>query len=152
MKQLRITVAGQTFDVTVETLGGSNAPAPAPAPVAAPAPLPVAAPAPVPTPVAAPAAAPAPAAGGTPIPSPLAGKVVSLDVKPGAAVKEGDQVLTLEAMKMNTVIYAPAAGTIASFSVNPGDTGTGPRHARLRLPVPASNDEAVLSFLSRLIY
>ena len=100
MKQLRITVAGQTFDVTVETLGGSNAPAPAPAPVAA----------------------PAPAAGGTPIPSPLAGKVVSLDVKPGAAVKEGDQVLTLEAMKMNTVIYAPAAGTIASFSVNPGDT------------------------------
>ena len=37
-------------------------------------------------------------------------------------MKEGDQVLTLEAMKMNTVIYAPAAGTIASFSVNPGDT------------------------------
>ena len=105
MKQLRITVAGQTFDVTVETLGGSNAVAPAPAPAVAPTPAPTPA-----------------AAGGTPIPSPLAGKVVSLDVKPGAAVKEGDQVLTLEAMKMNTVIYAPAAGTIASFSVNPGDT------------------------------
>ncbi len=122
MKQLRITVAGQTFDVTVETLGGSNAPASTPAPVAAPAPTPVAAPAPVAA-TAAPAVAPAPASGGgTPIPSPLAGKVVSLDVKPGTAVKEGDQVLTLEAMKMNTVIYAPAAGTIASFSVNPGDT------------------------------
>lgn len=123
MKQLRITVAGQTFDVTVETLGGSNA-APAPAPVAAPAP--VVRPAAAPAPVAAPAPAPAPAAGasGTPISSPLAGKVVSLDVQPGASVKEGDQVLTLEAMKMNTVIYAPAAGTVKSFCVAPGDTVT----------------------------
>ena len=121
MKQLRITVAGQTFDVPVETVGRSAplaaAPAPAvvPAPVAAP--VPVAAPAPVATP------APSAASGsGTPIPSPLAGKVVSLDVKPGTAVKEGDQVLTLEAMKMNTVIYAPKAGTVNSFCVAPGDT------------------------------
>lgn len=119
MKQLRITVNGQTFDVTVETLGGSNA-APAPAPVAAPAPVvrPVVAPAPV----AAPAPAPAAAGAGTPVPSPLAGKVVSLDVTPGTAVKEGDQIMTLEAMKMNTVIYAPAAGTVSSFAVKPGDT------------------------------
>ena len=81
------------------------------------APVPVAAPAPVATP------APSAASGsGTPIPSPLAGKVVSLDVKPGTAVKEGDQVLTLEAMKMNTVIYAPKAGTVNSFCVAPGDT------------------------------
>jgi biotin carboxyl carrier protein len=43
-------------------------------------------------------------------------------VKPGTAVKENDQVLTLEAMKMNTVIYAPAAGTVTSFCVAPGDT------------------------------
>lgn len=121
MKQLRITVAGQTFDVTVETVGGTT-------PAAAPAPMPVAAPAPVAAPVVAPApvasisAAPAPAGAGTPISSPLAGKVVSLDVQPGTAVKEGDQVLTLEAMKMNTVIYAPAAGTVSSFAVKPGDT------------------------------
>ena len=123
MKQLRITVAGQIYDVTVETVGGSAQAAVAPSPVAAPAP--VAAPVPTPTPVAvpAPAAAPAAASGsGTPIPSPLAGKVVSLDVKPGTAVKEGDQVLTLEAMKMNTVIYAPKAGTVNSFCVAPGDT------------------------------
>ncbi|MDO4750749.1 MAG: acetyl-CoA carboxylase biotin carboxyl carrier protein subunit [Akkermansia sp.] len=101
MKQLRITVAGQTFDVTVETVGGSLSAAPAPAPVAA----------------------PAPAAGaGTPVPSPLAGKVVSLDVTPGTAVKEGDQIMTLEAMKMNTVITAPADGTVTSFAVAPGDT------------------------------
>lgn len=121
MKQLRITVAGQTFDVTVETLGGSAA---APAPVPAPAPVarPVSAPAPVATP--APVPSPAPAGNGTPISSPLAGKVVSLDVQPGATVKEGDQVLTLEAMKMNTVIYAPADGTVTSFTVKPGDTVT----------------------------
>ena len=106
MKQLRITVAGQTFDVTVETVGGSAPVAAAPAPVAAPAP------------------AAAPAGSGTPIPSPLAAKVVSLDVQPGAAVKEGDQVMTVEAMKMNTVIYAPANGTVTSFTVKPGDTVT----------------------------
>ena len=118
MKQLRITVAGQTFDVTVETVGGC-------APVAcAPAPAPVAAPVVAPAPVAAPAPAAAPAGAGTPIPSPLAAKVVSLDVQPGAAVKEGDQVMTVEAMKMNTVIYAPANGTVTSFAVKPGDTVT----------------------------
>lgn len=121
MKQLRITVNGQTFDVTVETLGGSNAaPSPVARPVVVPAPVAVPSPAPAPTP------APTPVAGGsgTPITSPLAGKVVSLDVQPGTAVKEGDQVLTLEAMKMNTVIYAPAAGTVKNFCVAPGDTVT----------------------------
>ena len=111
MKQLRITVAGQTFDVTVETIGGTAPEAAAPAPVAAPAPTPA-------------PAAPAAAGDGKPVPSPLSGKVVSLDVKPGTAVKEGDQILTLEAMKMNTVIYAPSAGTVTSFAVAPGDTVT----------------------------
>jgi len=37
-------------------------------------------------------------------------------------VKAGDQILTLEAMKMNTIIYAPASGTLTAFCVNPGDT------------------------------
>lgn len=122
MKQLRITVAGQTFDVTVETVGGTM-------PVGAPAPAPVAMPvvaAPVvaaPVAVAAPAPA-APAGAGTPIASPLAGRVVSLDVAAGAAVKKGDLVLTLEAMKMNTPIYAEQDGTVTSFSVAVGDTVT----------------------------
>ncbi|MDO4954241.1 MAG: acetyl-CoA carboxylase biotin carboxyl carrier protein subunit, partial [Akkermansia sp.] len=68
-----------------------------------------------------PVAAPAPAGAGTPVPSPLAGKVVSLDVQPGTAVKNGDKIMTLEAMKMNTDIYAPADGTVASFAVAVGD-------------------------------
>ena len=68
-------------------------------------------------------AAPAPAAAGAgDVPSPLAGKVVSLDVAPGTAVKAGDQILTLEAMKMNTIIYAPASGTLTAFCVSAGDT------------------------------
>ncbi|WP_302015815.1 acetyl-CoA carboxylase biotin carboxyl carrier protein subunit, partial [uncultured Akkermansia sp.] len=87
-------------------------PTPAPAPAAS---APVAAPAPAP--------APAPAAAGAgDVPSPLAGKVVSLDVAAGTPVKAGDQILTLEAMKMNTIIYAPASGTLTAFCVNAGDT------------------------------
>ncbi len=113
-KQLRITVSGQSFDVTVETLTAPKPAALAPAPVAAPA---VAA---APAPVAAPAA---PAAGtGTPVVSPLAGKVVSLSAQPGAAVKKDETIIVLEAMKMNTDIPAPVDGTIASFAVQPGDT------------------------------
>ena len=101
MKKLRITVDGKVFDVSVELLDqvSSTTAAPAPAPVAAPA-----------------------AAGAGDVPSPLAGKVVSLDVAAGASVKAGDQILTLEAMKMNTIIYAPASGTLTAFCVNPGDT------------------------------
>ena len=120
MKKLRITVDGKVFDVSVELLDqvSSTTAAPAPAPVAAPAP---AASAPVATPAPAPAPAPA-AAGAGDVPSPLAGKVVSLEVAAGAPVKAGDQILTLEAMKMNTIIYAPASGTLTAFCVNPGDT------------------------------
>ena len=100
MKQLRITVAGQTFDVTVETVGGTAPVALAPAPVAA-----------------------APA-GGEKVTSPMPGTILSVNVSNGASVKKGDVLFILEAMKMNTVIYAPANGTVTSFAVKPGDTVT----------------------------
>lgn len=118
MKKLRITVDGKTFDVTVEMLD-----APATAPVAVPAPVATVASASVSAPVAAPAPA-RPAAAAAPagaVPSPLAGKVVSIDVKVGQAVAEGAQLLTLEAMKMNTFVYAPKAGTVSAVHVNAGD-------------------------------
>lgn len=93
MKKLRITVDGKVFDVSVELLDQVSSTTSAPA-----------------------------AAGAGDVPSPLAGKVVSLDVAPGTAVKAGDQILTLEAMKMNTIIYAPASGTLTAFCVSAGDT------------------------------
>lgn len=125
MKKLKVTVDGKVYEVTVE-IEGDVASAPsavpaAPAPVASVpvAPAPVApAPAPVPAPAAAPASVPSGASG---VPSPLAGKVVSIDVKVGAAVKDGDQILTIEAMKMNTYIYANKTGTISAINVNVGD-------------------------------
>ncbi len=118
MKKLRVTVEGKVYDVLVEMLDeGTPAAAPrAAAPAAAPAPV-----ASVAAPAAAPVAAPRGPAGSGDIASPLAGKVVSLDVKVGQAVAEGAQVATVEAMKMNTYIFAPKAGTIAAILVNPGD-------------------------------
>lgn len=118
-KKLRVTIEGKAYDVLVEVLEEGKSPAastPAPAPAAAPAPVaaaPVAAPVPR-------AAAPV-AAGAGDVPSPLAGKLVSIDVKVGQAVNEGDQVATIEAMKMNTYIFAPHAGKVSTVFATPGD-------------------------------
>lgn len=118
MKKLRITVDGRVFDVTVETSDDGAPVAPKPVVAAAPAPAPsVAAPAPAVTPLRA-----APVAGPGAVCSPLAGKVVSIDVAVGAAVAAGAQVATIEAMKMNTFIFAEKAGNVVSISVKPGDS------------------------------
>jgi biotin carboxyl carrier protein len=69
-----------------------------------------------------PAAATAPQAAAGDIASPLAGKVVSIDVRAGQTVTEGAQVATIEAMKMNTYVYAPRAGTVAAVLVSAGDS------------------------------
>ena len=114
MKKLRVTVEGKTYEVTVETVETKGA---APAPVAkAAAPAPVVAPAPVAAP-----AAPVVAAGAKDIASPLAGKVVSIDTQVGANVANGAQVITIEAMKMNTCIYAHTDGKVAKIHVGVGD-------------------------------
>ncbi|MDP0495102.1 MAG: acetyl-CoA carboxylase biotin carboxyl carrier protein subunit, partial [Verrucomicrobiota bacterium JB024] len=66
------------------------------------------------------AAAPAAAAGD--VVSPLSAVVVSVDVKPGQAVQEGDKLITLEAMKMNTFVTAPQAGTVSAIHVSAGNS------------------------------
>jgi biotin carboxyl carrier protein len=51
----------------------------------------------------------------------MAGKVVGIDVQPGQSVEEGENLITLEAMKMNTFVTAPQSGTVASIEVKVGD-------------------------------
>lgn len=114
MRKFNIKVNGQAYEVEVEEVAGGFAPAPV-VPVAA-------APAPAVAPVAAPApekaeakAAPAPVvapAGGTQLKAPMPGTVIDFKATNGAAVKKGQTVLILEAMKMENEIVAPADGVI----------------------------------------
>ncbi|MFT6113520.1 MAG: oxaloacetate decarboxylase alpha subunit [Oleispira sp.] len=68
------------------------------------------------------AAAAGPVGGGEPQKAPLAGNIWKVLVQPGQVVAEGDVVIILEAMKMETEIRAPKAGTIGSVSTNEGAT------------------------------
>lgn len=111
-KHLRITVNGKAYEVTAEILSDTPSAAPAPGPVAS---------APVLAPPAVPRPQPAMAAGSGDVRSPLAGKVVSVSVATGAPVAPGQTVLVLEAMKMNTMIAAPCAGTVRAVHVHPGE-------------------------------
>jgi glutaconyl-CoA/methylmalonyl-CoA decarboxylase subunit gamma len=114
MKTLRITLEGKTYDVAVEVLG-ENASTPAPVASAPQAAAPVAAPPPAQAP-----AAPAPAGAGSVL-SPMAGQVMKIKVAVGATVSQNQEVIVLEAMKMETPIYAPAAGTVKAISVKEGE-------------------------------
>ena len=84
------------------------------------------APAPVAAPVAAaPAAAPAPApaaAAGEQVTAPMPGTILKVNVTQGAAVKKGDVLVVLEAMKMENEIMAPKDGTVAQIAVAKGAT------------------------------
>ena len=66
------------------------------------------------------AVTPAPAAGATAVPALLAGNVFKLIAQPGSRVEEGQPVLVLEAMKMETDVVAPRAGTVTGFHVAEG--------------------------------
>ena len=119
MKAYTITVNGTAYEVEVEEKGGAVAAAPraaAPAPRAA-APAPKAAPAPAPAPAAKPVAA-----GAATVTAPMPGKVLEVKCKAGDAVKSGQVLLILEAMKMQNEIMAPADGTIADVRVSAGST------------------------------
>lgn len=115
IKRLRVTVDGNTYDVTVEVPEDDAGPAAPPA---------IAPPAPAPSPAAAsPApAASAPAAPAAPgdVPCPLTGRVTAVVVQAGQEVKEGDHLITIEAMKMNTFVFAPRAGKITAVKTEVG--------------------------------
>ena len=123
----KVTLNGRVYAVEVEESTAmlvdeyeAYVPAPAPAPVAA---APVAA-----APVAAAPAAAAPTTAGEAIPSPLPGTILQVKVNAGQAVKEGDILIIIEAMKMENEVLAPRAGTVAQVvaakgaTVNTGDT------------------------------
>ena len=103
MKNYRITVNGNTYDVAVEEIGGGAAPAAAAAPVMTPA---------------------APAASGSKgsvvVSAPMPGKILGVKTEVGKAVKKGDVLMVLEAMKMENEIVAPQDGTVASVEATVG--------------------------------
>ena len=101
MKNYTITVNGTAYDVTVEE-GGAGSTAPKKS-VAKP-------------------AAPANAQGAVKVNAPMPGKILSVKVQAGDAVKKGDIIMILEAMKMENEIPAPQDGTIASINANAGST------------------------------
>ena len=119
----KVTLNGRTYEVEVEAgkamlLDEYEAIVPTAAPVAAPAAAPA--------PVAAPAAAPAPAAAapvaGDAVTAPMPGNILKVNVTPGQAVKEGDVLVVLEAMKMENEILAPKACTVKQVLVSKGTT------------------------------
>ncbi len=112
MKNYKITVNGNIYDVAVEEVGGVTA-----------APMTTYA-APVPAAQIAPAASAAPVAssaeGAVKIAAPMPGKILSIVEKVGAKVKKGQAIIILEAMKMENEIVALEDGTVTSINVNEG--------------------------------
>ncbi|MBQ8343803.1 MAG: biotin/lipoyl-binding protein [Clostridia bacterium] len=106
MKAYKVTVNGNVYEITLEVIDKADIKTPA-APVA---------PAP-----AAPAAPVAPAAAGaTTVSAPMPGTILKVNVSNGQAVKKGDVLMVLEAMKMENEIMAPNDGTVSSVNVNAG--------------------------------
>ena len=98
MKKYRVNVNGTVFEVEIEEMTGAPA-----APAAAPAP-----------------AAPAAPAGGEKITAPMPGTILAINVANGSAVKKGDVLMILEAMKMENEIMAPCDGAVTSVAVTKG--------------------------------
>ena len=102
MKKYRVTVNGTAYEIELEELTGA---APAAAPAAATAPAPAAA---------------AAHAGGEQVTSPMPGTILSVNVAAGDAVKRGQVLMILEAMKMENEIMCPCDGRIASVNTSKG--------------------------------
>ncbi len=113
----KVTLNGRTYEVEVEAgkamlTDEYEAFAPTPTAPAAPA---AAAPAPAAAPT-----APTVTAAGEPVNSPMPGTILRVEVTQGAAVKEGQLLVVLEAMKMENEILAPKDGTVAQVIVSKG--------------------------------
>ena len=111
MRKFLINVNGTKYEVEVEEIDAKAVKA-APAPE---------------SPKEAPKAEPKPAGNGEKVTSPMPGNILSVSVKEGDSVKEGQQLMILEAMKMENEIKAPKDATVISVNVTKGesvDTGT----------------------------
>ena len=104
MKKYRVTVNGTAYEIELEELTGA---APAAAPAAATAPAPAAAAAP---------------AGGEQVTSPMPGTILSVNVAAGDAVKRGQVLMILEAMKMENEIMCPCDGKVVSVNSSKGSS------------------------------
>ncbi len=127
MRNFKITVNGRVYDVQVEESSAVvSAPVvvPSPAPVIAPTPAPADIPASIPAVEPAPTAAPVSntAGEGTSVEAPMPGTILKVMVSNGQAVKAGDTLVVLEAMKMENEISAPHDGTVTSVCVANGDS------------------------------
>ena len=97
MKNYIVTVNGVSYEVSVEDVGEGQAAAPAKKAKAS------------------------GAAGSVKVSAPMPGKIIAVKKDAGAAVKNGEVILVLEAMKMENEIVAPQDGTVASVNVGAGD-------------------------------
>ena len=125
--KLLITIEGKAYEVDVEVLEDEES-TPAPPPAIEYPPLPPLPDAPfsaaqfAPQPPRAPSRSGAWDEEGKVCQSPVTGLVVKVNVQPGQIVQAGDLVLVLEAMKMETNVTAPHAGTVKSVHVSQGDS------------------------------
>ena len=105
MRNFLVNVNGTQYEVAVEEIDGKAAPAVKPAAAA---------------PAAAPVAKPVAVAGGTTVTAPMPGTILGVNVKEGEAVKAGQTIFVLEAMKMESDIVAPLDGTVSGIAVSKG--------------------------------
>ena len=136
MKEYKFRINGNEYDVSIGGMEGRSAEvtvngvsysvelenAPAAAPVAAPVQPARAAEAPAAAATAAPVAAKPAGGAGRKVTSPLPGVIIEVSVKEGQAVKAGQKVAVLEAMKMENEIQAESDGTVAAIHVAKGDS------------------------------